>query len=107
MPYVFQIFAALLEARPHGKLSEFYDALADSILIPATWENRGSVPALARLLTSIIPRKGMSIVDKKQIEPILGIFQNLMSKKSSEIYAFDILEALMTSLPVYVFSSSL
>jgi exportin-2 (importin alpha re-exporter) len=100
MPYVFQLFAALLESRPHGTLSEYYQSLAQSILIPATWENKGSVPALARLLTSVIPRGAAGIVQDNQIEPILGIFQKLLTKKSTEIYAFDILEALMTSLPV-------
>jgi exportin-2 (importin alpha re-exporter) len=100
MPYVFQLFAALLESRPHGTLSEYYKSLAQSILIPATWENKGSVPALARLLTSIIPRGAAGIVQDNQVEPILGIFEKLLTKKTTEIYAFDVLEALMTSLPV-------
>lgn len=100
MPYVFQLFAALLESRPHGTLSPYYQALASSILVPISWENRGSVPALARLLSSIIPRSGAEIVANNQLEPILGIFQKLMSKKSSELYAFDVLEALVTSVEV-------
>ncbi|EHK99546.1 putative Importin-alpha re-exporter [Glarea lozoyensis 74030] len=86
-------------SRPHGNLSEYYQHLAQSVLVPATWENKGSVPALARLLTSIIPRGAEGIVQNNQVEPILGIFQKLMTKKSTEIYAFDILEALLTSLP--------
>lgn len=100
MPYVFQLFAALLEARPHGPLSEYYKALVAPILMPALWESRGNVPALARLLTSIIPRSTTEIVANNQVEPILGIFQRLMSKKSSEIYSFDILEAVLTSCEV-------
>ncbi|KAG9239373.1 CAS/CSE protein [Amylocarpus encephaloides] len=100
MPYVFQLFAALLETRPQGPLTDYYRALAASILSPVSWENRGSVPALARLLTSIIPRSGTGLVENNQVEPILGIFQKLMAKKATEIYAFDVLEAIITSLPV-------
>lgn len=97
MPYVFQLFAALLEARPHGPLSDYYKALVTPILMPALWESRGNVPALARLLTSIIPRSAAEIVANNQVEPILGIFQKLLSKKSSEIYSFDVLEAVLIS----------
>lgn len=100
MPYVFQLFAALLEARPEGPLSEYYKALGTSILVPALWESKGNVPALARLLTSIIPRSAADIVANNQLEPILGIFQKLMSKRSSEISGFDVLEAVVTSCPV-------
>ncbi|RDL35142.1 putative importin-alpha export receptor [Venustampulla echinocandica] len=100
MPYVFQLFAALLEARPDGPLSEYYKALGTSILVPALWESKGNVPALARLLTSIIPRSAADIVANNQLEPILGIFQKLMSKKSTEISGFDVLEAVVTSCPV-------
>jgi hypothetical protein len=98
MPYVFQLFAALLEARPHGPLSEYYKALIAPILMPTLWESRGNVPALSRLLSSIIPRSAADIVAQKQVEPILGIFQKLMSGKSkTELYSFDILEAIVIS----------
>jgi exportin-2 (importin alpha re-exporter) len=101
MPYVFQLFAALLEARPHGPLSEFYKALVAPVLMPALWESRGNVPALARLLSSIIPRSAADIVANNQVEPILGIFQKLMSGKTrTELYGFDVLEAVVTSCEV-------
>ena len=101
MPYVFQLFAALLEARPHGPLSEFYKALIAPILMPTLWESRGNVPALSRLLSSIIPRSAADIVAQNQVEPILGIFQKLMAGKSkTELYAFDILEAIVVSCEV-------
>lgn len=101
MPYVFQLFAALLEARPQGPLSEFYKALVGPVLSPALWESRGNVPALARLLSSIIPRAAADIVAQNQVEPILGIFQKLMAGKTrTELYGLDVLEAVITSCDV-------
>ncbi|KAN0103021.1 Cse1 domain containing protein [Hyaloscypha variabilis] len=101
MPYVFQLFAALLEARPYGPLSEYYKALVAPVLMPSLWESRGNVPALARLLSSIIPRSAADIVANNQVEPILGIFQKLMSGKTrTELYGFDVLEAVVTSCEV-------
>jgi exportin-2 (importin alpha re-exporter) len=101
MPYVFQLFAALLEARPDGPLSDFYKALIAPILMPTLWESRGNVPALSRLLSSIIPRSAAEIIAQNQVEPILGIFQRLMAGKSkTELYSFDILEAIVVSCEV-------
>jgi exportin-2 (importin alpha re-exporter) len=103
MPYVFQLFAALLEARPQGPLSEFYKALIAPVLMPTLWESKGNVPALARLLSSIIPRSAADIVANNQLEPILGIFQKLItSKAKTELYAFDVLEAVITSVEVSI-----
>lgn len=101
MPYVFQLFAALLEARPQGPLSDYYRGLIGPILSPNLWESRGNVPALSRLLASIIPRAALEIVANNQIEAILGIFQKLMAGRvKTELFAYDILEAVVTSCKV-------
>ncbi|KAI9746398.1 MAG: importin-alpha export receptor [Claussenomyces sp. TS43310] len=99
-PYVFQLFAALLEANPSGVLSEYYKGLIGPILMPDLWVSRGNVPALARLLCAIIPRGAADIKANNQIEAILGVFQNLVSKTTKsrlEVYAFDILETVVQS----------
>ncbi|KAI9774741.1 MAG: importin-alpha export receptor [Candelina submexicana] len=99
MPYVFQLFAALLEARPSASLSEYYTSLIPPIIMPSLWESKGNVPALVRLLSSIIPRGATNIAKDNQIEPILGIFQKLVSTKAHESHAFDLLEIVVTSFP--------
>jgi exportin-2 (importin alpha re-exporter) len=98
-PYVFQLFAALLEANPSGSLSEYYMNLIPPILQPSLWESKGNIPALVRLLSAIIPRGVDTITQKNQIEPILGIFQKLVSSKASETNGFDLLEAVLSSFP--------
>ncbi len=99
MPYVFQLFAALLEANPSASLSDYYTSLIPPIIMPSLWESKGNVPALVRLLTSIVPRGATEIVRDNQIEPILGIFQKLVSSKSNESHGFDLLEAVVGSFP--------
>lgn len=101
MPYVFQLFAALLESHPAGALSDYYKGLIAPILMPTLWDSRGNVPALARLLSSIIPRGASDILANNQLEPILGIFQKLISVKAHELYAFDVLESIVTSFQAY------
>lgn len=67
--------------------------------MPTLWETRGNVPALTRTLAAIIPRAASSIVAENQVQPILGIFQNLLRSKKTEQNAFDLLESIILSIP--------
>ena len=97
MPYVFQLFAALLEANPSASLPEYYMSLISPILSPALWASKGNVPALVRLLSSIIPRGIDYIAENNMIETILGVFSNLVSTKTNEIYGFELLECIVAN----------
>jgi exportin-2 (importin alpha re-exporter) len=99
MPYVFQLFAALLEVNPSATLPNYYESLIAPIIVPVMWESKGNVPALVRLLSSIIPRGVESITRNNQIEPILGVFQKLISSKTNESYGFDLLETVISNFP--------
>ncbi|KAI9695531.1 MAG: importin-alpha export receptor [Bogoriella megaspora] len=96
-PYVFQLFAALLEANPTGALSETYKALIGPLLTPALWEQRGNIPALVRLLSSLIPRAADDILRNNQLEPILGIFQLMIASKVQDVHGFDLLEVILST----------
>jgi exportin-2 (importin alpha re-exporter) len=102
MPYVFQLFARLLEAKPSGALPTHYQALLPPLLTPTLWETRGNVPALTRLLAAVIPRATQNIAAENNLEPILGIFQRLANMKKTELSAFDLLESIVRSFERYV-----
>ncbi|KAI9753032.1 MAG: hypothetical protein M4579_005374 [Chaenotheca gracillima] len=101
-PYVFQLYAALLEAHPSETLSEYYQQIIKPIIMPTFWDSKGNIPALVRLLSSVIPRGATYIAENNQLEPILGIFQNLISKKSTETHGFDLIEIVISSFPANV-----
>ncbi|KAF2015307.1 Cse1-domain-containing protein [Aaosphaeria arxii CBS 175.79] len=102
VPYVFQLFAALLEANPAGHLTKYYQELLNIVILPQVWESRGNVPALVRLLTSMIPRDVQGIVERKQVEPILGIFQKLVSTKAHEALSFELIETMIAHIPLEI-----
>jgi exportin-2 (importin alpha re-exporter) len=95
MQYVFQILAQLLESSPGDVISQNYTALLAPLLQPAIWDTKGNAPGCTRLLSAVIPRCAPHILAEKKLEPILGIFQNLVSRKKLELYAFDVLEAVV------------
>lgn len=99
VPYVFQIYAALLEGDASAPLPENFKSLLGPLTTPALWDVRGNVPGCARFLTAIIPKATAEILANNLLETILGIFQKLIMAKKTEPNAFDILEALVASFP--------
>ena len=99
MPYIFQLFAGLLEANPTRNLPDSYTSLIAPILKVDYWLIKGNVPALVRLLTSLIKRGSAEFVRGNHIEPVLGIFQQLFSSKANELPAFELLECIFVNFP--------
>lgn len=98
VPYVFQLFAALLEANPSRTLTTYYASLIQPILSPGFWTSKGNIPALVRLLSSMMSRGASQIAENNQLESILAIFQNLITTKANEIYGFELLESIVANL---------
>lgn len=92
---MFQILAQLLEVSPADTVSDNYKAFLTPLLAPALWEVKGNVPACTRLLAAIIPVTKAYIVSEKLLEQVLGIFQRLLTTKKFQLYAFDVLEAVV------------
>ncbi|KAL1892062.1 importin-alpha export receptor [Sporothrix stenoceras] len=99
VPYVFQIFSALLETNPNLALPDHYKTLMPVLLNDTIWETRGNVPACARFLSVILPKVKDAIVAENQILPILEIFGRLFASKKTEQNALDILESVVISIP--------
>ena len=97
IPYVFQLFAALLEANPSGSLSEYYKSLIAPILTPSLWQSKGNVPALVRLLTAIIQRGAADVEQGGHLETVLGIFSQMVGTKTNEAYGFELLESIIAN----------
>lgn len=98
-PYVFQLLAAMAAANASPALSQNMQNLVGPCLNPTLWESRGNVPALTKLLVTLIPKTHEQIAAGNQIEPMLVIFQKLVASKAYETYAMDLIEAIVTSFP--------
>lgn len=97
VPYVFQLFAALLEANPSRNLTTYYMSLIQPILSPELWASKGNIPALVRLLSSMMTRGASQIAETNQLESILAIFQSLITTKANEVYGFELLESIVAN----------
>lgn len=101
MPYAFQLLAQLLEAHAalggDAALPDAYASLLPPLLMPALWEAKGQVPALVRLLRAYVAQAPSTMA--QHTEACLGIYQKLISSRLLDTYGFDVLRALLSSLP--------
>jgi len=96
VPYVFQVMAEMLFYQPTGAgLSTSYAGLFTPLLSPTLWESKGNVPALTELFKAYIAKGMPDLLSTGKLEPILGVFQKLLSLKSTEAYAFQMLNSLV------------
>ena len=99
IPYVFQLLAQMLELRPGATLPETYQQLTRPILTPSLWDSRGNVPPLVRLMQAFLQRGPEHFVSNGLLEPVLGVFQKLISSKANDNYGFDLIETLYRYIP--------
>ena len=93
-----QILAQLLSARPGTQpgLSPPYQALFPPLLSPLLWERKGNVPALTDLFRAYISKGAAHIVATNSLQGVLGVFQKLLASKTTDIYAFKLLDSLFS-----------
>jgi len=102
VPYGLQILALLLEVSPREAVSANFGPLLASLLSPTMWETRGNVPACVRLLSASIPLAAADIVAENKLEQVLGIFERLIQSKKLNLYAFDVLDAIVRAFQPWV-----
>lgn len=95
IPYVFQVFAQLLEYR--SCIGVAYTSLFPPLLTPALWERKGNIPALTRLIQAYLNKKDFDAAG--HLGGILGVFQKLLASRSSEANAFDLLSSIILYVP--------
>lgn len=102
IPYTFQILAYLLELYPSGHpLPGSYGHLIKPLLSPAAWEYRGNIPGITRLLIAILEQDPSVFgQNDNSLTPLLGVFQKLIASKVNDVHGFELLQAIIFSIPV-------
>ncbi|CAK4329689.1 unnamed protein product [Aphanomyces euteiches] len=97
-PYVYQVLAQLLDMNPSRQLSAAYTNLFPVLLTPALWDRISTVPAIVKLLESYL-RKAPTTM-QGHITGILGVFQKLVSNRTTETHAFALLRPFLVYMPI-------
>ncbi|EEY65961.1 exportin-2-like protein [Phytophthora infestans T30-4] len=103
-PYVYQVLAQMLELRPSG-VSDAYKSMFPVLLNPTLWERVSNVPAIVKLIEAYMRKAPNDVA--QSVQGILGVFQKLISSRSTEANAFSLLRALFAFMPREAYGSFL
>ena len=85
----------------------FVQNMLPSFLRHEFWERKGNIPALALLLQAFLRRAHATIVSKSLLNPVLGIFQKLLSSAKHSGDAYTLLSAILAYVPLQELEASL
>ncbi|KAI1314971.1 importin-alpha export receptor [Mortierella claussenii] len=101
-PYVFQLLSQLLSFNTRAELSPSYQAMLPPLVQPVLWQQQGNIPALVKLLQAYLQKGASWIVANNHLEPLLGVFQKLVSSKLNDHHAFELLQSMILYVPMAV-----
>ncbi|KAF8992756.1 armadillo-type protein [Cyathus striatus] len=95
IPYVFQVLAQMLEFRK-DVVAPQYRALMQILITPATWQQKGSIPGLVRLLKAFLSRDAEHMTASGQLAGVLAVVQQrLIPSKLNDAWGFELLQAVV------------
>nr|VWP01251.1 Succinate-semialdehyde dehydrogenase (EC [Ganoderma boninense] len=99
IPYVFQILAQMLDLHTDEVPAE-YRSLLPILLTPASWQQKGSIPGLVKLLKAFLSHDAKSMVAAGQLTQVLGVVQQrLIPSKINDGWGFELLQAVIQYAP--------
>ena len=99
IPYTFQILAQMLDLHV-GTVPAEYRGLLPFLLTPTSWQQKGSIPGLVKLLKAFLSHDAQSIVAAGQLTQVLGVIQQrLIPSKINDGWGFELLQAVVQYVP--------
>lgn len=100
IPYVFQVLGQMLEYHT-ADVPVAYRDLLPFLLTPASWQQKGSVPGLVKLLKAFLACDAPQLVATGQFTAVLAIVQQrLIPSKLNDSWGFDLLQAVVQHIPM-------
>ena len=77
-----------------------YRPLVPFLLTPASWQQKGSIPGLVKLLKAFLTRDSAQLVETGQYTAILAVVQQrLIPSKINDGWGFELLQAVVQNIP--------
>ncbi|KAG6828872.1 hypothetical protein H0H92_006481 [Tricholoma furcatifolium] len=98
VPYVFQVLAQMLDLNKTGVPAQFRELLP-FLLVPAVWQQKGSIPGLVKLLKAFLARDSAQMLAAGQVASVLAVVQQrLIPSKINDVWGFELLESVVLNV---------
>ncbi|KAJ7767471.1 CAS/CSE protein [Mycena maculata] len=95
IPYVFQLLAQMLSLHS-GDVPAQYRPLLPLLFTPASWQQKGSIPGLVKLLKAFLARDSTQMMASGQIANVLAVVQQrLIPSKLNDVWGFELLQGVV------------
>ena len=85
----------------HPGVPTDYREILPFLLKPNTWQQKGSVPALVKLLKAFLEKDTEQMVQTGQFMSVLAIVQQrLIPSKLNDSWGFELLQAVVVNVPM-------
>ncbi|KAF4612796.1 hypothetical protein D9613_011749 [Agrocybe pediades] len=99
IPYVLQVLSQMLELHRGGEVPDTYRNLLPHLLTPAMWQQKGSIPALVRLLKAFLGQDSARMVASGQVASVLAVVQQrLIPSKANDEWGFNLLQSVIANV---------
>ncbi|KAJ7077918.1 CAS/CSE protein [Mycena belliarum] len=95
IPYVFQLLAQMLSLHNNDVPAQ-YRPLLPLLFTPASWQQKGSIPGLVKLLKAFLARDSVQMMASNQIASVLAVVQQrLIPSKLNDAWGFELLQGVV------------
>lgn len=83
-----------------GEIPLTYRTLLPFLLQPGSWQQKGSIPGLVRLLKGFLRRDTAQLVSTGQFTSVLAVVQQrLIPSKLNDSWGFELLQSVVQNIP--------
>ncbi|PPR06747.1 hypothetical protein CVT24_013054 [Panaeolus cyanescens] len=99
IPYVFQVLAQMLELHRGGIIPQEYRSMLPFLLTPASWQQKGSIPGLVRLLKAFLSQDAEQMFAANQVASVLAVVQQrLVPSKVNDAWGIELLQSVVLNV---------
>ena len=99
VPYVSQVLSEMLDLQNKGQVSNDYRSILTLLLTPASWQRKGSIPGLVRLLKTFLARDSAQMFAAGQVRSVLAVVQQrLIASKLNDAWGFELPQSVVLNV---------
>ncbi len=99
VPYLLQLYSALVEFRSTPGIPDYARDLLMVCLQPPLWNVHGNTPALLRFIQACLIKDASNLDLNTVLPPLLGIFQTLLGSRVNDLFGFALWNTVVQTIP--------